>query len=194
MRWLLPAVAAAGTCQRRGGADQLAGSRPCASTRTTPAWCSGWSRWTAPRPPPPPQTRGDAAEGQALPAARGGDPGGRHGRFPNLDPIFHNAFSNFSGQPFDIGLYPPSTSRSVTFKHPGIVRVFCNIHPTMSAIIAVLNTPWFAVTQATGKYSIANVPAGRISTAHLPRARAAGEPAVPGAPHHRAGERAWRCR
>ena len=27
--------------------------------------------------------------------------------FPNLDPIFHNAFSNFSGQPFDIGLYRP---------------------------------------------------------------------------------------
>src|SRR6266542_2351105 len=27
--------------------------------------------------------------------------------FPNFDPIFHNAFSNFSGQPFDIGLYPP---------------------------------------------------------------------------------------
>ena len=39
--------------------------------------------------------------------------------FPNLDPIFHNAFSNFSGQPFDIGLYAPGTSQSVTFKHPG---------------------------------------------------------------------------
>ena len=79
---------------------------------------------------------------------------------PNLDLIFHNAFSNFSGQPFDIGLYAPRTSRSVTFKHAGIVRVFCNIHATMSAIIAVLNTPWYAVTQATGKYSIAGVPAG----------------------------------
>jgi len=80
--------------------------------------------------------------------------------FPNLDPIFHNAFSNFSGQPFDVGLYPPRTSRSVTFTHPGIVRVFCNIHSTMSAVIAVLNTPWFAVTAANGKYSMANVPAG----------------------------------
>ena len=80
--------------------------------------------------------------------------------FPNLDLIFHNAFSNFSGQPFDVGLYPPHTSKSVTFKHPGIVRVFCNIHSTMSAIIAVLNTPWFAVSAANGKYAIANVPAG----------------------------------
>jgi plastocyanin len=80
--------------------------------------------------------------------------------FPNFDPIFHNAFSNFSGQPFDIGLYPPKTSRSQTFKHAGIVRVFCNIHSTMSAIIAVVNTPWFAVSLGNGRYSIANVPAG----------------------------------
>jgi len=80
--------------------------------------------------------------------------------FPNLDPIFHNAFSNFSGQPFDTALYAPGTSRGETFKVPGIVRVFCNIHPTMSAIIAVVPTPWYAVTGATGKFSIANVPAG----------------------------------
>jgi plastocyanin len=80
--------------------------------------------------------------------------------FPNLDLIFHNAFSNFSGQPFDVGLYAPHTSKSVTFRHLGIVRVFCNIHSTMSAIIAVLSTPWYAVTPPSGKYSIANVPPG----------------------------------
>ena len=79
---------------------------------------------------------------------------------PNLDLIFHNAFSNFSGQPFDIGLYPPHTSKSVTFRHAGIVRVFCNIHATMSAIIAVLNTPWYAVSLVTGQYTIDGVPPG----------------------------------
>jgi plastocyanin len=81
--------------------------------------------------------------------------------FPNLDPIYHNAFSNFSGQPFDVGLYAPRTSRSVTFRHPGLVRVFCNIHSTMSAVIAVLNTPWFSVTKPSGKYEIENVPPGK---------------------------------
>jgi plastocyanin len=87
-------------------------------------------------------------------------PTGGSVEFPNLDLIFHNAFSNFSGQPFDIGLYPPRTSKVVVFRHPGIVRVFCNIHSTMSAIIAVVNSPWYAVTSASGKYSIAGVPAG----------------------------------
>lgn len=80
--------------------------------------------------------------------------------FPNFDPIYHNAFSNFSGQPFDTALYAPGTNRSQTFKIPGIVRVFCNIHPTMSAIIAVLPTPWYAVTPPNGRVTIANVPAG----------------------------------
>jgi hypothetical protein len=74
--------------------------------------------------------------------------------FPNFDPIFHNAFSRYSGQPFDVGLYPPGTSRTVRFTRSGIVRVFCNIHPRMSAIIVVLNTPYFAETGHDGRFSI----------------------------------------
>lgn len=80
--------------------------------------------------------------------------------FPNLDPIYHNAFSAFNGQQFDIGLYPPGTSKAQVFRKEGIERVFCNIHSSMSAIIAVLPTPWYAVTAASGKFSIANVPPG----------------------------------
>jgi len=80
--------------------------------------------------------------------------------FPNYDPIFHNAFSNFSGMPFDVGLYPPGKNKIVVFRQPGIVRVFCNIHPTMSAIIAVLSTPWYVVTPVSGKFSVEGVPPG----------------------------------
>jgi len=80
--------------------------------------------------------------------------------FPNLDPIFHNAFSNFAGGHFDVGLYPPGTSRSVLFRTAGVVRVFCNIHPTMSAIIVVVPSAWYAVTGNNGQYTIAGVPPG----------------------------------
>ncbi|HVW08768.1 MAG TPA: hypothetical protein VHC90_09300 [Bryobacteraceae bacterium] len=79
--------------------------------------------------------------------------------FPNEDPIFHNAFSTYSGQIFDIGLYPPGTSRTVRFQRPGIVRVFCNIHPTMSAIILVLSTPFFTTTPHDGSFHL-DVPPG----------------------------------
>jgi len=80
--------------------------------------------------------------------------------FPNFDLIFHNAFSNFSGQLFDVGLYPPGTNRTVVFKRQGIARVFCNIHPTMSAVIAVLRTPYFAVSGKNGAFEIRDVPLG----------------------------------
>lgn len=80
--------------------------------------------------------------------------------FPNLDPIFHNAFSTYNGQVFDVGLYPPGTSRSVLFGRPGVVRVFCNIHAAMSAVIVVLNTPYFDTTQSDGRFEIPGVPAG----------------------------------
>jgi plastocyanin len=80
--------------------------------------------------------------------------------FPNFDPIFHNAFSNYNGQLFDVGLYPPGTSRPVRFARPGVVRVFCNIHANMSAVIVVLNTPYFETTQKNGSFQVNNVPPG----------------------------------
>jgi plastocyanin len=80
--------------------------------------------------------------------------------FPNFDPIFHNAFSNYNGQLFDIGLYAPGSSRSVRFTRPGVVRVFCNIHAAMSAVIVVLNTPHFAMSRRDGAFEIAGVPGG----------------------------------
>jgi hypothetical protein len=80
--------------------------------------------------------------------------------FPNLDPIFHNAFSNFDGTIFDVALYPPGSSRSVRFGRPGIVRVFCNIHAFMSAVIVVVNSTHFTTTGRDGSYSLEDVPPG----------------------------------
>src|SRR5580700_614701 len=73
---------------------------------------------------------------------------------------FHNAFSNFAGQTFDVGLYAPGTTQKVRFARPGVVRVFCNIHPTMSAVIVVEPTPYSAVSGKTGDFSIEGVEPG----------------------------------
>jgi plastocyanin len=80
--------------------------------------------------------------------------------FPNRDFIFHNAFSNYNGETFDIGLYPPRTTKSTVFSRAGVVRVFCNIHPTMSAVIVVLKSPYYSVSDKNGAVQIANVPEG----------------------------------
>jgi plastocyanin len=83
--------------------------------------------------------------------------------FPNFDPIFHNAFSNYNGKIFDVGLYPPGTSRRERFTQPGIVRVFCNIHANMSAVIVVVNTPYFEVTEKSGNFQLNNIPPGEYT-------------------------------
>ena len=92
--------------------------------------------------------------------------------FPNFDPIFHNAFSNYNGQIFDIGLYPPGTTKSLAFRREGVVRVFCNIHPTMSAVIVVVKSPYFATSEKNGSFEISNVRAGWYRT-HVFHERAA---------------------
>jgi plastocyanin len=79
--------------------------------------------------------------------------------FPNNDPFVHNVFSNFNGQVFDLQVYAPQTARRVVFRRPGIVHIFCNIHEAMNAVIAVLPTPYFAVTDGTGRFEI-QAPAG----------------------------------
>ena len=80
--------------------------------------------------------------------------------FPNNDTVFHNVFSFREGKRFDLGLYPVGTTRPVYFDRPGLVRIFCNIHSNMSAFIWVLENPYFAVTDQSGRFRITNVPAG----------------------------------
>lgn len=80
--------------------------------------------------------------------------------FPNDDPILHNAFSTSPGNQFDLGLYRNGASRTVTFRHGGLVRVFCNVHHEMFAYVLVLDTPYFMHVQAGGTYDLHDLPAG----------------------------------
>jgi plastocyanin len=80
--------------------------------------------------------------------------------FPNRDPFFHNVFSLFEGKRFDLGLYEAGGSRLVHFDRRGISYVFCNIHPEMSAIILVLDTPFYGVSDRAGDLRIDAVPTG----------------------------------
>ena len=80
--------------------------------------------------------------------------------FPNDDLIFHNVFSLSPPQPFDLGLYRSGQSPSRTFTQPGTYRVFCNIHPQMSALILVVPTPHVVVANQDGRF-VLDLPAGR---------------------------------
>jgi plastocyanin len=80
--------------------------------------------------------------------------------FPNNDRVFHNVFSFHDGKRFDLGLYPVGTSKRVTIDHPGLSRIFCNIHPNMAAHIMAVETPYYALSDENGHFTIPNVPIG----------------------------------
>jgi len=81
--------------------------------------------------------------------------------FPNDDPVFHNVFSLSSARSFDLGRYPKGASKSVRFDRAGIVQVFCHIHADMSAIVLVLENPFFTIPgPGAGRYALDGVRAG----------------------------------
>jgi plastocyanin len=80
--------------------------------------------------------------------------------FPNVDKVFHNVFSRTSGSEFDLGLYRNGASRSVRFNKPGLVRVYCNIHPDMAGYVRVLDDAAFTTTDETGAFRLTGLPAG----------------------------------
>jgi plastocyanin len=87
-------------------------------------------------------------------------PAGSTVTFPNEDPISHNLFSLTPRHTFDLGLYRKGPGKSRQFDAPGVVNVYCNVHPNMSAVVHVMDTPWYGFADANGDYSL-DVPAGK---------------------------------
>jgi plastocyanin len=83
--------------------------------------------------------------------------------FPNHDPFNHNVFSLSSESPFDLGLYGRGRSKSAQFPSAGLVRVYCNVHATMSAVVLVVPTTLHARPAADGTFRLDAVPAGRYT-------------------------------
>lgn len=83
--------------------------------------------------------------------------------FPNLDDTYHNIFSFSPAKRFDLGRYRRDDRPipSVVFDVPGLVTVRCDIHEHMRALILVLDTPHFALSDAEGKFRLSGLPSGR---------------------------------
>jgi plastocyanin len=81
--------------------------------------------------------------------------------FPNRDPFFHNVFSLYEGKKFDLGLYEAGTTKSVPFDKAGVCFIFCNIHSQMSAVVVVVDTPYFMRLNTAGEFRISDLSPGR---------------------------------
>jgi plastocyanin len=82
-------------------------------------------------------------------------------RFPNTDPFDHNVFSASEPNRFDLGLYGRGDAKGYTFTHPGLVRVYCNVHPRMVAYVVVTPNRYYAQPGVDGSFAIEHVPPGQ---------------------------------
>jgi plastocyanin len=80
--------------------------------------------------------------------------------FPNSDDIRHQVYSFSPAKVFTLKLYAGKPAQPIVFDKPGVVVLGCNIHDTMVAWVLVVDTPWFAKTDAQGHAVIAGLPAG----------------------------------
>lgn len=83
--------------------------------------------------------------------------------FPNMDPIFHNIYSLSKPKSFDLGNYDKGQTRKVTFAKPGIVDIYCHLHPNMQATVVITPNRWFAQPDHNGQYRISDVPPGKYT-------------------------------
>ena len=85
--------------------------------------------------------------------------------FPNYDDTYHNIFSYSQPKRFDLGRYPPNQKPTPfqVFDKVGLVTLRCDIHEQMRALILVLDTPYFTISDAKGHYRLTNLPAGHFT-------------------------------
>jgi plastocyanin len=85
--------------------------------------------------------------------------------FPNFDDTYHSIFSYSPVKRFDLGRYR-SEERPIpseVFDTPGLVTLRCDIHEHMRGLILVLNTPYFVLTDADGRFQLRGLPSGHYT-------------------------------
>lgn len=85
--------------------------------------------------------------------------------FPNHDQINHHVYSFSRVKSFELPLYKGEEASPVVFDKAGVVKVGCNIHDWMSGVILVLPTPYYAVTDEGGRFTLQDLPTGAYTLA-----------------------------
>ena len=97
--------------------------------------------------------------------------------FPNRDRLLHHVYSFSPAKTFEIKLYSGAAPFDVLFDKVGVVTIGCNIHDWMIAYVYVVDTPYFARSDATGRAAIGEMAAGDYDL-HLWHPQQRSQPAV----------------
>ena len=79
----------------------------------------------------------------------------------NKDPVLHNTHGYY-GKRTAFNMAQPNEGQviSTDLARAGIVRVDCDVHGWMEGWVYVVDNPYFAITDADGKFNITDIPPG----------------------------------
>ena len=83
--------------------------------------------------------------------------------FLNSDRLLHNLHSIPNANPPFNRTQPKGRTIPITFAHPEIIRVSCDLHSWMRGWVVVAEHPFYAVTDAGGEFALTGLPPGRYT-------------------------------
>ena len=84
-------------------------------------------------------------------------------RVPAGDRVLHSVFSPIESERQDLRVRPAGLVTEVPADRPGLSYIVCGADPSMATYVVVVDTPYHAVSDDTGRFTIADVPAGRYA-------------------------------
>lgn len=79
--------------------------------------------------------------------------------FVNQDDITHHIYSALGPKRFSFKLRYEQAQQIITFENTGHVSMGCNVHDWMSGHLLVVDTPFYAITDANGQVAFTDLPA-----------------------------------
>jgi plastocyanin len=111
---------------------------------------------------PPPPIAMDQKECTFTPRVVVVQAGGRID-FLNSDRLLHNLHGAPNANPAFNRTQPRGRTIPITFPHPEIIRVSCDLHSWMRAWVVVAAHPFYVVTDAGGQFELPRLPPGRYT-------------------------------
>jgi uncharacterized membrane protein/plastocyanin len=82
--------------------------------------------------------------------------------FVNSDPVFHNVRSVTSqNEKFNMAMPKKNQRETKVFEKPEMfLQTKCSVHPWMGAYVAVMDHPFYSITNQNGEFTLPKLPAG----------------------------------
>ena len=90
-------------------------------------------------------------------------PAGGRIDFLNSDRLLHNLHSTPSANPPFNRTQPKGRTIAISFSHPEIIRVTCDLHSWMRGWVVVAEHPFYALTDPEGQFTLRGLAPGRYT-------------------------------